>query len=290
MAELINTSKYINLLHLQNLAVPELSAFYAASEAPLRPGYVNGPIIRDCYILQYVYEGCGIVIINDKVFRVHAGQCFMMFPNAVISQIADEHEPWGKSWVCLHGNKIPRLLKTLRITEENPVFPWESCPELLEEINRYIKILDKNALTFEFDQSICGNRIFKILFKCCERDTPVQRSSNFKEEYVQRAIEYIEYNYMCRITVSDIAEHLGLSRTYFAGLFKSITSESPNKFFLKKKIEKACEFLQDPNSTVASVAYSLGYEPRAFIRLFKNVVGIPPSEYRKSFVDRWKES
>ncbi len=284
MSGAIDTSSYINFLHLQNLAVPELSAFYAKTEGALKPGHINGPKIRDCYMLQYVHTGCGIVMINNESFRVHAGQCFMMFPGAVISQIADEHEPWGKTWVCLYGSKVPQMLKILGISEENPVFPWEDCPELLEEMTSYISILDKNSPSFEFDQCICGNRLFKLLFKYCEHELSMQQPSKLKEDYIQRAIKYIEYNYTRRITVNDIAEHLGLNRTYFAGLFKSFTKQSPQEFLLKRRIEKACDFLKNPNSTVASVAYSLGYEPRAFIRLFKNVMGIPPSEYRKSFM------
>lgn len=39
------------------------------------------------------------------------------------------------------------------------------------------------------------------------------------------------------------------------------------------------------DATVASVAYSLGYEPRALTRLFKQITGYTPTEYRKTMQD-----
>lgn len=286
MEKAIGTANYINFLHLANLSRPDLAAFYARTEKSLTPGRTNGPMLRDCYILQYVHTGCGTLIINDNEFKIHTGQCFMTFPNAVTTQIADMHDPWGKTWVCLYGTKLPTLLKNIGITEESPIFPWESCPEILEEMTSYIDTLDKNSPTFEFDQGICGNRLFKLLYTHCENHTSNVQATVAKEEYIQKAINYIEYNFNRKITVTDIAAHVGLNRTYFAGLFKSYTNESPQEFLLKRRIDKACEFLQNPNSTVASVAYSLGYDPRSFIRLFKQVKGIPPSEYKKSVANK----
>ena len=205
MANPLKTANYINSLHLNKLSFPELSAFYARTEKPLKAGLVHGPIIRDCYIMQYVHTGKGVLKINDKSFPVNAGQCFMTFPKALVTLLADEITPWGKSWVCMYGSKVPELLEAINITIDNPVFPWDECPEVHEEILSYMDILKKDNPFFEFDQAICGNKMFRLLFEKCSNTVSVPERNDVKEEYVKRAIQFIEYNFNRKITVGDIA-------------------------------------------------------------------------------------
>jgi len=278
----IRTSSYITPEHLNRLSIPELSAIYARTEKPLPSGWVNGPTIRDCHILEYVHTGRGVVTINENSFSAKAGQAFMTFPKALVTQRADQDDPWGKTWLCLYGNKLPQLLGDLGITETSPVFSWDSCPELLAEMNRQIPILDKENPTFEFDQAICANTLFKIIYTHQKR---ALSASSMQEEYISRAIEYIGVNLHRPLTVEELAAAVGLNRTYFSGLFKRLTGISAQEFLHRHKIDKACEFLRLPNSTVSSVAQSVGYEPRTFDRVFRKLVGMSPGAYKKKSVD-----
>lgn len=259
---------------------PELTAFYAGTEEPLEPGYVSGPIIRDCYIMQYCHTGKGVLTVNTKSFDISAGQCFMLFPGSVVTLTTDVHEPWGKSWVCLYGTKIAYYLKNIGITEDSPVFAWSEKPEILEEIHKCISYVSGRSIPNEFDQKICANKLFKLLIDTCSPDSSASQSAQVQSEYINRALQFIGYNFRRRISVNDISTHLGLNRTYFSTLFKERMKISPQEYILKRRIEKACDFFANPNSTVTSVAYSLGYEPHVFTRLFKNTWASRPPNTR----------
>lgn len=278
----IRTSSYVTPEHLNRLSIPELSAIYARTEKPLPSGWVNGPTIRDCHILEYVHSGHGVVTINGKSFHAKAGEAFITFPHALVTLTADKTDPWGKTWLCLYGSKLPQLLEDLGISETSPVFSWDSCPELLEEMNRQIPILNKQNPTFEFDQAICANKLFKIIFTHQKRAVSAESA---QREYVSRAIAFIERNLNKPLTVEVIAAEVGLNRTYFSGIFKRVTGMTAQEFLHRHKIGKACEFLLLPNSSVANVAQSVGYEPRTFDRVFRKLVGRSPSAYKKYGAD-----
>ena len=99
---------------------------------------------------------------------------------------------------------------------------------------------------------------------------------------VDRAVRFIEYNYMRKITVCDICGHLGLERSYFYRIFKNYTGSSPEQYLMKYRIKKACELLKLGKYTVTEVALYTGIQDiYYFSKLFKSVVGVSPSKYAK---------
>ena len=99
--------------------------------------------------------------------------------------------------------------------------------------------------------------------------------------YVNQALEYMEYNCNEKLTIADVAAHIGLTRSYFYTIFKAHTHMSPQQYLTKLRITKACELLSYPNSTVTSVANALGYDTSVFYRHFKEIIGYSPSEYKQ---------
>ena len=258
-----------------------IAAFFANTENRLLPGHVSGPIIRDCYILQYVREGKGQVKINNNVFHVSAGQMFATFPNAVTTLIADDDDPWAKSWICLQGDKIRYYLDLVGITEENPIFPWKNKKEVLNYIHFAINELKPSGDEDELNRHICGNEFFKILLRLNNENKSNFSSKQIQSAYITRALQFIEYNFSRSITVDQVAEYVGLNRTYFSTLFKEKMGVAPHQYLIDYKVKKACEFFKNPNSTVSSVGASIGYEPQVFSRLFKDKTGLTPMQYIK---------
>ncbi len=272
--------KYVNYAEKPE-RISDLIAFYAGTEEPLPPGYVSGPIIRDCYIFEYCHTGKGKVVINNNSFDISAGQGFFTFPGAVVSLMTDENVPWGKSWVCITGTRVRYFLDLMGINEEHPIFPWDNCSKALDEIHHIIEELKPQGEFDEFNRNICANRLFKLLLSLCREYDTKQTPRQKQSEYINRALRFIEYNYNRSITVDEIADYVGLNRTYFSTIFKEHMKQTPHQYLMDYKMNKACQFFANPNSTVASVGASIGYEPQVFSRLFKAQMGITPMQYIK---------
>jgi AraC family transcriptional activator of pobA len=85
-------------------------------------------------------------------------------------------------------------------------------------------------------------------------------------------------------TVAFLAESLNLSPTYFSGLLKSLTGQSPQQHLHHKLIEKAKEKLSTTGLSVSEIAYQLGFEhPQSFSKVFKSKTKLSPLAFRQSF-------
>lgn len=83
-------------------------------------------------------------------------------------------------------------------------------------------------------------------------------------------------------TVAYFAEKAFLSPGYFGDLIKKETGLTAQRYIQNKIIDLSKQYVMDPNLTINQVAYKLGFQyPQHFTRLFKQQVGITPSEYRQ---------
>lgn len=271
--------------YLERYTNSELTAFFAGTETPSawkQIDYVNGPAIRDCYVIEYCNAGEGQVTINNHVFPLKKGQSVVLFPGSIVTLESSRQNPWAFTWVHFHGTKVAHYLENMGVTENTPLFPWEENQDILDFMLHGAEICVAKSPTLEFEQKAYGNTLFAMLARACIACRPDDVIRRSPQRYISQALQYIEANFIKRVKVSDIAAHIGLNRTYFSTLFREEMGQTPQEFLIQYRIQKACEFFTNPQATVASVAYSLGYEPHVFSRVFKQVIGKTPQEYKES--------
>ena len=83
------------------------------------------------------------------------------------------------------------------------------------------------------------------------------------------------------ITVSELAESVGLNETYLSKLFKKEMGCTVSEYIRDEKIEEACYLLSFTNKTSIEIATDLSFSSHSyFISVFKKVKGVTPKEYR----------
>lgn len=96
------------------------------------------------------------------------------------------------------------------------------------------------------------------------------------------ALDYIHSKYNEMITLEDMATLCNVSSSYFSKLFKKIVGENFANYINKVRIKKAKEFLEATDTPVMNIALDLGFDDCGyFIKVFKKLEGITPSNYRK---------
>jgi AraC family transcriptional regulator len=100
---------------------------------------------------------------------------------------------------------------------------------------------------------------------------------------IGRAIRFMRENLGGGFSFDEVARESHLSRPHFFYLFKECTAVSPAIFFNTLRMESAFSQLASADMTINAVANRLGFsEPHHFTRFFRQNLGIPPSEYRKT--------
>ena len=113
---------------------------------------------------------------------------------------------------------------------------------------------------------------------------PFGVSGNKQKEYLEKFMNICNYiNDHCTedLCLDDIAERTGFSKYHFSRLFKQFSNVSFYRYLNQKRIEHAERLLINPQISVTEISLSSGFTSlSSFIRMFKQIKGCTPSEYR----------
>jgi len=83
-------------------------------------------------------------------------------------------------------------------------------------------------------------------------------------------------------SVEELASEANLSRIHYGRCFRQLTNESPNRYLILKRVERACVLLTQTDWAIDAVARSIGYADIYFFsRQFRKVMQRSPSQYRE---------
>lgn len=86
-----------------------------------------------------------------------------------------------------------------------------------------------------------------------------------------------------KLTIACLADKHQISATNLKKYFKEIYGLSIYAYLKEKRIQKAAELLRETNHEIGKIAGMVGYDNASkFSNSFKSIMGINPSEYKKS--------
>jgi AraC family transcriptional regulator len=98
---------------------------------------------------------------------------------------------------------------------------------------------------------------------------------------LRRAIEYVNENMVEDIGFRDVAAHLKMSAYHFARMFKQSTGESPHRYIVRCRIERAKALLSEARLPISDVAFEVGYKSQShFTTCFGRMTGVTPGAFR----------
>src|SRR5258706_2036210 len=87
------------------------------------------------------------------------------------------------------------------------------------------------------------------------------------------------------LSLDEMAQSVGLSTAHFARMFRKSTGETPHRFVLRQRLERAKAMLRAPDARVLDVAMACGFKTQQhFAQVFREVWGVSPTEYRQDFL------
>ena len=102
-----------------------------------------------------------------------------------------------------------------------------------------------------------------------------------RDSTYDRVARFVSENFKTLRSLDEIAEKSGYDASYLCRVYKQSGSSSPYQQLISMKIHYACILLETTQWKVSEIARELCFEdPLHFSRLFKQKVGISPSQYR----------
>ena len=127
------------------------------------------------------------------------------------------------------------------------------------------------------------HEIFQRLYTLHKSRSSKQNiAQSYDSSIYQKMSEYIYQNYSKNISLDDIANAGGVSKSKCCILFKKYAQNSPINFLNMYRLEISTKMLLRTSETILSIALSCGFGQASYYnRLFLKTYGMTPKQYRK---------
>ena len=120
-------------------------------------------------------------------------------------------------------------------------------------------------------------RLLKGFWDRVEESEKVRRS-----DFLPEVIAFIDENITAyELSVGMVADHFHISISNLSHQFKAKMDRTVSNYIAEKKFDYARKLLLETDESIGTIAEKLGYsQATSFIRKFKQIYGITPSEYK----------
>jgi AraC-like DNA-binding protein len=219
--------------------------------------YVNGSA-------RYVYKNCEFKTAPGSFVYLPKGEEYEFIP------MGDSH------CICINFDTLDSL----------EIMPFTKIYGGTQQLNETFTRIARTSIRRSYGYvSAMTYLLYKIvnLIQTSERNGYV---SSRQYEKIKPAVLYIEENYLYEnIMIEKLAKICELSTKYFTQIFERSFGIQPKKYIQRLRVEKAKEILVNSNAQISEVAEEAGFSSGYyFSRIFKELCGISPTDYRKTSV------
>jgi two-component system, response regulator YesN len=165
---------------------------------------------------------------------------------------------------------------------------------ILAQIRRFMK-------TYDLDEQQNYEKEYRYIFHSILYDSVLYRSVQnlilfvqklflgassspqmFKQDLIERGISFIESHFTnSELKLEDVANYVDRNPSYFSHLLITKTGRGFTDILTGIRVKEAKRYLLETNKPVKEIALLVGFHnPNYFSRIFKEVLGMSPREYR----------
>ena len=237
------------------------------------------PAGRKDWLLLYLCKGSAHFTIDAISRTLPEGTLILYEPGRAQYYYYLLEERPAIYWLHFSGKNIPGLLSSLGYSGlvSYTVTPQKAYTDLFDRIIRELQLKHPNFAT------LANAYAWQLLAQMgrCLSESRIENSE--EENRLEQIVQMIHQDFGKNHTVEEYAEMCNVSIGWFIRSFKDFTGLTPQQYVVRVRINKAKELLAYSAYNVGEIGTFVGYEnPLYFSRVFSNLVGMPPREYRKT--------
>jgi transcriptional regulator GlxA family with amidase domain len=111
--------------------------------------------------------------------------------------------------------------------------------------------------------------------------TPEFKYRGLTHTQLQQVLNYIQTHLDRDLSLTELAEVINISPTYFASLFKQAMAVSPHQYVIQQRVEQAKLMLSKTDLEIADIALQVGFSSQSHLtQHFKRFTGKTPKQIR----------
>ncbi|MBQ8510932.1 MAG: helix-turn-helix domain-containing protein [Clostridia bacterium] len=215
--------------------------------------------------LHFVISGRGTF--NGQ--EVRAGQMFLCRAQSLMHYVPDPDDPWVYFWINSIGPQADQLLSECGFDHAD-VLDFTLTPQLRQ-------LLEMSA--FSTNEQFCRGIFIAVTGLIIGGRYEHQLSA--PERHIAAAIARIDAA-EGRISPSELAQTLNLSRGYLRNIFVRLKGITVMDYIVNRRMSRAAELLIQTDYPISIIADTVGYGDQfQFTKCFRQIYGRTPSGYRR---------
>ena len=257
---------------------------YPSAEHP--SGYYftqqKGRILNE-FQINYITEGEGFYENHSGRYRIHPGSLMITRPGDWHRYWPKRSSGWVENYVGFTGQIAEKIFTQAWFKQQKPVVNIGNREEI---IDTYYKIFEYVQEEKPGYQQVSAGMVMKLFGFMVSMDKQKDFSGKRVEQIIQGACFMIRENVESAIDFKSFAADNNIGYSYFRKMFKKYTGVPPGQYHLNLKLLRAKEMLLFSDKIIKEISFELGFQSiYYFSRVFKNKIGVSPSEIRKTIKD-----
>ncbi len=246
---------------------------------------------HDAWELYHVIHGHGNRIAGDTLQPFSAGDVVLIPPSMhrywqYAPTSADNDGCIHYLMVAFSHSLITRCIEVfpeLRNRLTSLTFPVNALKYGLESSRVIRKMLSQMNDMDDLGRLSAMFRLLPVIFNSSDHilaGKPMQIERDVRR--MQQICAYVMAHYVHTITLNEIASEVGMNRSAFCSYFKRCKKMTFSQFVTQYRLNTACELLKHSQKQVSEICFAVGFnDVPHFNRVFKELQGMTPKEYRK---------
>ena len=230
-------------------------------------------------IWQYTLEGEGELTLEGRLFRIHPGDAMcLLIPQDHRYRLPEDSPKWKFIYLSLSGSEILRIWKEI----SRRFGPVVKLPlERSKAIERAFDIVS-TAQNKKVRSAYHASQLAYSFVMSFYEEIEILRFAASEAGFVLDAVKFCMDHYAEGITVDDIADAAGYSRSHFTRMFTSVQGVSPGRYLREVRLGNAARMLQLESGNVKEIALRCGFPDESyFCKAFRLRYGVTPDLFRK---------
>lgn len=243
----------------------------------------------------YLLEGERNYFIRNRVYRVGRGNLVAVGSGQIhkTTMVSPVHE---RLLLELSRELVDGFSRDVGVTD--PLFTLQSCVlKLTEQQRAWVEpLLFRIVEELDGKRRACGQAVRALVEELlifilrgeasAGSEFPAEQGA--KHRKVSEVADYICANFAEITSLDSLSDRFYISKYYLCRIFKEVTGMTITQYINANRLKRAEKLLRESSDSVIQIAAFSGFgNVTYFDRVFRESLGVSPSQYRKSAESGW---
>ncbi len=237
------------------------------------------PPVRDYYNLWICWEGEAVLRCDGQDYRVTPGAAFLLPPKMKVEGFSTGEEEAPLRNFLAHWKPRGRRIKFLGAhLLGRQIAEIDTAKGLMQSLLRLASFSDELSRQ-QSEWALL--QLLALLWREAQQPKASLTNARLYQQLAQMRSGSLLFT-----PVEELAKQAKLSRMHYTRRFQKLTGESPNRFQIRERTDRACTLLRQTKMTLEHIAHVIGYSDVFFFsRQFRREMKQSAAAYRREQVD-----